>query len=99
MPAVPSALTHNPLLLCYTESIERGINPLRSYLHKDIKETEGEQRGAWGMYCNMLLFSASLTISLFSPVSPSFLASKQTEEVPGVLSECVLVQQHEDRFV
>lgn len=55
MPAVPrglSALTHNPLLLCYSESTERAINPLHtpksasSYLHKDIKETEGEQRGA-----------------------------------------------------
>lgn len=55
MPDVPrglSALTHNPLLLCYTESTERAINPLHtpksasSYLHKDIKETEGEQRRA-----------------------------------------------------
>lgn len=53
MPAVPrglGVLTHNPLLLYYTESTERTINPLytpksaSSYLHKDIKETEGEQR-------------------------------------------------------
>lgn len=52
MPALPrglSALTHNPLLLCYTDSREKAINPLdtpksaSSYLHKDIKETKGEQ--------------------------------------------------------
>lgn len=52
MLAVPrglSALTYNPLLLCYTGSTERAINPPcspkppHSYLHKDIKDTEGEQ--------------------------------------------------------
>lgn len=47
-----AALTHNPLLLCSSESTERGINPLpapksaRSYLHKDIGEPGGEHRGA-----------------------------------------------------
>lgn len=46
------ALTHNPLLLCYSESTEEAINPLHtptsagSYLHKDIKESGGERRGA-----------------------------------------------------
>lgn len=97
MPAVPrglSALTRNPLLLCYTESTERerAINPLHtpksasSYLHKDIKETEGEQRGAY-IYAAMCSTSLLKTFPLltcfsfiFSPVS------KQTEELPGVLS-------------
>lgn len=63
-----SALTHNPLLLRYTESTERAINPLHapksagSYLHKDIKETEGE------LHRNMLLvraFTSPLLLHLF----------------------------------
>lgn len=54
MPTDVSTLTHNPLLLYYTESTESAINPLRapksvsSYLHKDIKEPGGEQRGGLG---------------------------------------------------
>lgn len=47
-PAVPrGSLTHNPPLLRYAESSERDVNPLHtpksagSYLHRDIKETEG----------------------------------------------------------
>lgn len=71
---------------------ERAINPLHtpksasSYLHKDIKETEGEQRGAY-IYAAMCSTSLLKTFPLltcfsfiFSPVS------KQTEELPGVLS-------------
>lgn len=101
MPVVPSALTHNPLLHRATPSPqrERGrekevlILP-HSYLHKDIKETEGEQSGAPGFMPQYAPFLRLLNDfhppDPSSPVSPSThppLPSKQTAAVPGVLSE------------
>lgn len=75
MPVVPSALTHNPLFHSPTPSPqrERGrekevlILP-RSYLHKDIKETEGEQSGAPGFIPQYAPFLRLLN-NFFTPPS------------------------------
>lgn len=82
-----TALTHNPPLLCWSESAQSGINPLpapksaRSYLHKDITETDGEQRGAGGP-SNTPQYAPLLC--LFNDVPPLTWLSEQ---------------QHKDEFV
>lgn len=111
MPSVPralSTLTHNPLLLCSTDSTEREreINSLHTpksastYLHKDIKETEGEQRRAYGVYSlqyasHLCLLNNFPRLTCFSFI---FIAdSKHARSLESFLR--MLVQQQHDRFV